>query len=142
VVQILLLEDYPPLRQILAMTLQRAGFQVVVAQSVYAVRQLREQRVGDVLLVDMDGMPVEHWRALHASALAHPPLSIVALLSPESTELRASETLGVQTIVFKPVRRTALLRSITLAMRHRGNAAAEVSRQPGRGNLSSPIVSK
>ena len=117
-VQILLLEDYPPLRHILVLTLQRAGFQVVVAPSVQAVQQARQEHIGDVLLVDVDDVPREDWAAVQALALAHPALPVVALVSPEHADRYAFAPPGVQGLLYKPVRRATLLRALTKVLRN------------------------
>lgn len=120
-VQILLLEDYPPLRHILILTLQRAGYQVLLAPSVPAVQQAWHEHLGDVLLVDVDGVPRGDWAALQALILAYPAYPMVALISPEHADQYAFAPHGSYRVLYKPVRRAALLREITWVIGHNGS---------------------
>jgi DNA-binding response OmpR family regulator len=117
---ILVLEGYPPLRRVLAVTLQRAGCQVKLARSAGEVRQALDQYAWDALLVDMDNVSGESWNVLRGLYTVPHSIPIVALRSPGNDKRTGLETLGVHIILLKPVGRDALLRGITLALKATG----------------------
>lgn len=114
--RILILEDYAPLRRVLAVTLQRAGCQVALARSACEALQVLEQHAYDTLLVDMDMVNGDSWRVLRALDTAHHPIPIVVLLSPGDGEPQELEAFGVRAILPKPVGKEALLRGIRVPL--------------------------
>jgi DNA-binding response OmpR family regulator len=120
VLRVLILEDYAPLYRVLAVTLQRAGWEVALVHSACEALQILEQQAYDTLLVDMDMANGESWRALRALDLAHHSMPIVALLSPGNAERQELEALGVDAILCKPVGKEALLRGIRMTLRNTG----------------------
>jgi DNA-binding response OmpR family regulator len=116
--RILILEYYPPLRRVQAVTLQRAGWDVVSAMSAHEALRAIEQDSFDVFLLDVDIATGESWavlQALRASCDSHP---VVALLDPDTDNWRQQElvALGAKVILHKPVGRESLLRGIDLAL--------------------------
>jgi CheY-like chemotaxis protein len=120
VVRICILEDYPPLSRVLAVTLQRVGCQVTPAQPACEVLQAVDTCAYDALLVDMDRATEESWRALQRLSNPSHPLPIVVLLSPGHGEWPELDAYGVHVVLLKPVSRDALLRGIMLAIQETG----------------------
>jgi two-component system KDP operon response regulator KdpE len=114
--RILLLEDYPPLRRVQTVTLQRAGWHVISAVSAQETLRTIERNSFDVLLLDMDIATGESWtvlQALHANYNSHP---VVALLDPDNQRQQELVALGAKVILYKPVGRETLLKGIDLAL--------------------------
>jgi two-component system KDP operon response regulator KdpE len=114
--RILILEDYPPLRRVQAVTLQRAGWSVVSAMSAQETIRAIERNGFDVLLLDMDIATGESWtvlQALHASCDSYP---VVALLDPDNRRQPELVALGAKVILYKPVGRETLLMGIDMAL--------------------------
>jgi CheY-like chemotaxis protein len=116
VLRICILEDYPPLSRVLAVTLQRIGCHVTLSQSACAVLQGVEQCAYDVLLVDMDRAHAERWRVLRHLATAPYAPPIVILLSPGHGEGQDLDAYGVHAVLLKPVSREALLHGLMLVL--------------------------
>ena len=114
--RILLLEDYPPLRRAQAVTLQRAGWQVVSATSAEEALRRMAHDDFDVLLVDMDMVAGESWTVLQAMHADQDGPAVVVMFSSGSQRQRAVEALGVKVSLRKPVNRESLLRGVTEAL--------------------------
>ena len=121
--RILILEDYAPLRRVLAVTLQRAGCQVTLARSACEALRVLEQHAYDTLLVDMDMANGESWKVLRALDTVRHPIPIVVLLSPEHGAWHELESCGVRAILLKPVGKEALLSGIRMTWRETGRPA-------------------
>jgi DNA-binding response OmpR family regulator len=120
--QILVLEPYPPLRQALACVLQRAGWDVVTAQTDHEMLAALAQDTHDVLLVDLESWADHGWRVLQGlqDAPTHP--AVVLLLHPESPWRPEVWARGVRVIVPTPMRREALLTGVQAALTRAGGA--------------------
>lgn len=114
--RILILEDYPPLRRVLTALLQRAGYRVALAHTARETLQLLEQHIYDLLVMDMDSAKADGRRVIQVLQAAPRHLPVVALLSPQSHWVRGVMTLGVQTVLYKPVGRQALLQGIKTSL--------------------------
>jgi two-component system, OmpR family, torCAD operon response regulator TorR len=114
---ILLVAEYPPLRRVLAMTLERTGYRVTQAFSANNAQQLLAQQAFDLLVCDLDtvsGRSDQLLSVLHAVPQGTP---IVALGSPEDLQQDTSTTLDLRLALAKPVRRKALLAGIRCAQK-------------------------
>jgi CheY-like chemotaxis protein len=114
--RILILEDYPPLRRVQAVTLQRAGWHVVSATSAQETLRELEQNGFDVLLVDMDIATGESWRVLQALHASRDHYPIVALFSAVNRRQQELSALGATVILRKPVSRETLLMGVKMAL--------------------------
>ena len=121
--RVLILEDYAPLRRVLAVTLQRAGCQVMLARSAGEALQVLGRHACDTLLVDMDMADGESWGVLRALDSARHPIPVVVLLSPEHGAWPELESCGVRAILLKPVGKEALLNGIRMTWRDTGRQA-------------------
>jgi CheY-like chemotaxis protein len=107
--QILVLEDYAPLRRVLATLLRREGYRVVLARTAQETLQALERQANDLLIADMDISTGDGWHVLRTLQSLQNSLPVVALLNPESPRVHKAKALGVRTILRKPVGRQALL---------------------------------
>jgi DNA-binding response OmpR family regulator len=113
---ILVLEDYAPLRRIQTVTLQRAGWRVVQAQSAReALQQLQRQHF-DVVLLDMDVATGESWRVLRRLQAEQQQVPVVALLSPGTQRALELQAGSPCVVLAKPVGRQALLAGLDKAL--------------------------
>ena len=114
--QILVLEPYPALRQALAMLLQRAEWHVTAVPTTRATRQALAQDAHDVVLVDLDNAGSAGWNILRALQDRPTPVSLVALLSPDSRSWPDAGAQGPLALVPTPVRREVLLTAVREAL--------------------------
>ena len=119
--RILILEDYPPLRRVLTALLQRAGYRVALAHTARETLQMLGQHIYDVLVMDMDSAKGDGWRVIRVLQAAPRHLPVVVLLSPQSHWVCSVMTLGVQTVLYKPVGRQVLLKGIETSLTAQDN---------------------
>jgi CheY-like chemotaxis protein len=112
VLRILILEDYPPLRRVLAVLLQQAGYRVALARTTGEALRMLGQHAYDLLVMDMDVSNADFRGVMQEVQAASSRLPVVALLSPQSHWARNVTALGVQIVLYKPIRRQALLKGI------------------------------
>jgi DNA-binding response OmpR family regulator len=120
--RILILEDYPPLRRVLAALLQRAGYEVTLARTLRETSQMLGQQTFEVLLMDMDLPKESGWYITQAlqAAPCYPPL-VVLLSSQNHGVLDVVASLDIQTILYKPVGQRALLTGIATSLKSRAD---------------------
>jgi two-component system OmpR family response regulator len=121
--RISILEDYPPLRRVLTVLLQRAGYEVTLARTVRETSQMLGQQTFDVLVMDMD-LPKERGWYITQALQAAPcyPLLVVLLSSQNHSVLDVLTSLDIQTILYKPVGQQALLMGIAASLKSRADA--------------------
>lgn len=113
---ILILEDYLPLRRVLAALLQQAGYQVALARSAREALQMLRQQAYDLLVMDLDSSNMDVRRMVEVLQTVPHHLPVVALLSPQSHWVDNSKALDVQTVLYKPIGRQALLTGIETSL--------------------------
>jgi CheY-like chemotaxis protein len=114
--RVLVLENYPPTRRALALTLQRAGWEVGLAQTDQETLEIVGQKLYDVLLLDMSMPTGDGWTVLEALWAVHNTPPVVALVESESHSQRRLQALGVRIILSKPVGREALIAGVQAAL--------------------------
>lgn len=128
--KILLVDDSITLRQTLALTLQKAGYQVLQAKDGYeAIEQLQHQAdiqlvICDIEMPRMNGFEFLKYRQQDA-ALASIPVFILSSRSAEKHRLIASE-LGATDYITKPFLEHKLIAKVTDVIEN--NAVNSVSR--------------
>jgi DNA-binding response OmpR family regulator len=116
--RILILENYPPTRHALAMTLQRAGWEVVLAQTDHEALLALEQIAYDVLLLEADSPTGDGWRVLSTLQSGHNAIPVVVLVGQEELYQQRAWALGASVVLTKPIGRDALLAGVTAALKH------------------------
>lgn len=114
--RVLVLENYPPTRRALALTLQRAGWEVDLAQTDQETLEIVGQGFYDVLLLDMSMPTGDGWTVLEALRTVHNTTPVVALVQLENHTQRCLQALGVRIILTKPVGREALIAGVQAAL--------------------------
>ena len=120
--RILILENYPPTRQALAVALGRAGWEATLVETDHEAVTMLEQEAYDILLLDVDVPTGDGWRVLQALQAAHHTIPVVALIGAEGMSRQRALALGACIVLAKPVGRKALLAGVRTALRNpRGN---------------------
>ena len=114
--RVLVLENYPPTRRAMALTLQRAGWQVDLAQTDQETLEIVGQEPYDVLLLDMSMPTGDGWTVPEALRAVHNTTPVVALLEFENHSQRCLQAFGVHIILTKPVGREALITGVQAAL--------------------------
>jgi two-component system KDP operon response regulator KdpE len=114
---ILLLEEYPPLRRVLVITLQRAGYRVTPAGSAAEAQQLMAHQAFDMLVCDLEPAGGQRDGLITALRTVPTALPMVVLLSPESRQQYNREPLDTRLVLSKPVGRKALIAGVKTALR-------------------------
>jgi two-component system phosphate regulon response regulator OmpR len=131
---VLLVDDEPELRALLAEYFGRNGFTVMQAENAAAARALVGERVPDVAVLDIN-MPGENGLSL-ARALreAHPRLGLVILTTAgEAVDRIVGLEVGADDYVAKPFELRELLARVRAVLRRlQVTAAAPVHVDPGR----------
>ncbi|HVF67028.1 MAG TPA: ATP-binding protein [Pyrinomonadaceae bacterium] len=128
-VRVLVVDDQPDARELLALVLERAGAVVSTAENADAAVSLLKERPADVLVSDI-GMPGEDGykfvgrvRALPASEGGRVPAVALTAYATEEDRRRALDA-GFEEHISKPVEPSALVAAVvTLAARGRGEGA-------------------
>ena len=126
--RILILENYSPTRHALALTLQRAGWDVDLAQTDQEALLALEQAVYDVLLVEADGPTGDGWRVLTTLHGGQNAIPVVVLVGQEDLRQHRAWALGANVVLSKPIGREALLAGVQEA----------IEQVPGNGNFPPP----
>jgi two-component system, OmpR family, phosphate regulon response regulator OmpR len=116
---VLLFEAYTPLRRVLVVTLQRAGYCVTPARSAAEAQQLMAHQAFDVLVCDLDSPGDQRGRFVTALRTVPTAIPIVALLSPEHRQQYNREPLDTRLVLSKPVSRKALIAGVKIALHPR-----------------------
>jgi DNA-binding response OmpR family regulator len=120
--RILILENYPPTRQALAVTLRRAGWEVALVETDHEAMITLAQNAYDILLLDVDVPTGDGWRVLQALQAVHHTIPIVALIGAEGMSRQRALALGACIVLAKPVGRKTLLAGVRAALKNpRGN---------------------
>jgi DNA-binding response OmpR family regulator len=114
--RILILENYPPTRHALAMTLQRAGWEVALAQTDHEALLALEQGTYDVLLLEADGPTGDGWRVLSTLHGGQNPIPVVVLVGQANVHQKRARALGANVVLPKPIGREALLAGVREAL--------------------------
>jgi two-component system OmpR family response regulator len=110
--RILVLENYRPTSQALALTLQRAGWEVDLVATERDALTALARRIHSMLLMDLDISTGDSWRVLEFLQGTQNVIPVIALLgSGESGHVHA-QTWGIRTILPKPVGRVTLLAAV------------------------------
>jgi CheY-like chemotaxis protein len=110
--RILVLENYLPTSQGLALVLQRAGCEVDLVATDRAALAALAHRTYGMLLMDLDIPTGDGWHVLEALQTTPRLVPIVAMLESGDSRQRHARTLGVHIILPKPVRKAALLAAL------------------------------
>ena len=108
--RMLILESYGPIRQALAMILERAGWEVTLCQTERETTAALAKGRYDVLLMDLEMHSGDGWRFLQR-AMPERATPVIAVLNQDSLRSQQAQDLGVRTILYKPLRRKRLLDS-------------------------------
>ena len=126
--RILILENYPPTRQALALTLRREGWEVDLVQTDQeALLALEQQEAYDVLLLEADISTGDGWRVLSALQAAHNTTPVVVMLGMEGFNQQRAWDMGACVVLTKPVGREALLTGVMTALQNPPNGAEHPS---------------
>jgi DNA-binding response OmpR family regulator len=115
---VLLVDDEPELRALLAEYFGRSGFEVMQAQDAAAARELVAQRVPDVAVLDIN-MPGENGLSLARGLReAHPRLGVVMLTTAgEAIDRIVGLEVGADDYVAKPFELRELLARVRAVLR-------------------------
>lgn len=114
--RILILENYSPIRQALAMTFQRAGWEVDLVQTDHEALSALSREVYDVLLLEADGPTGDGWRVLASLSEDQKAIPLVVLVRQEDARQQRAWSLGASVVLAKPVGREALLAGVRDAL--------------------------
>jgi len=111
--RILVVDDDPSLRNLLAQTLEGAGFQAFMAEDGRKARlQIEEHRI-DLVITDLAMPGEEGMELIRALRKEQPEVKIVAMSGAFGTDvLRAARALGAHISLVKPVSTETILQSI------------------------------
>jgi CheY-like chemotaxis protein len=113
--RILILESYEPIRQALAVILEREGWEVTLSETEQEMSEALMHNNYDVLLVDLEMNSGDGWQVLrHLAPDRATP--IIAILDQESQRSHKAQELGARAVLYKPLRRKRLLDSATAAL--------------------------
>ena len=111
--RILVVDDDPSLRNLLAQTLEGAGFQAFMAEDGREARMRMEEHPIDLVITDLAMPGEEGMELIRALKKARPNVKIVAMSGAFGTDvLRAAGALGAHISLVKPVSAETILRSI------------------------------
>lgn len=119
--RILILENYPPTRQALALTLRREGWEVDLVQTDQEALLALEQEAYDVLLLEADISTGDGWRVLSALQAVHNTTPVVVMIGTEGFNQQRAWDMGACVVLTKPVGRETLLAGVMTALRHPQN---------------------
>ena len=119
--EILILEDYPPLYRALEILLQQAGYQVARVQTAGKALRALSHHAYDLLVMDMDVRHVDFRRLIEELQALPCHLPVVALISPQSHWAHNGTGIGIQIVLHKPIDRQALLRGIEMGLKNHLN---------------------
>ena len=108
-----MVDDDPSLRNLLAQTLEGAGFQAFMAEDGREARlQIEEHRI-DLVITDLAMPGEEGMELIRALRKEQPEVKIVAMSGAFGTDvLRAARALGAHISLVKPLSRETILQSI------------------------------
>jgi len=111
--RILVVDDDPSLRNLLAQTLEGAGFQAFMAEDGRKARlQIEEHRI-DLVITDLAMPGEEGMELIRALRKEQPEVKIVAMSGAFGTDvLRAARALGAHISLVKPVSKETILQTI------------------------------
>ena len=111
--RILVVDDDPSLRNLLAQTLEGAGFQAFTAEDGREARmQIEEHRI-DLVITDLAMPGEEGMELIRALKKEQPDVKIVAMSGAFGTDvLRAARALGAHISLVKPLSKETILQSI------------------------------
>lgn len=111
--RILVVDDDPSLRNLLAQTLEGAGFQAFTAEDGREARLQIEEHQIDLVITDLAMPGEEGMELIRALKKEQPNVKIVAMSGAFGTDvLRAAGALGARISLVKPVSRETILQSI------------------------------
>lgn len=110
--RILVLENYVPTSQGLALVLQRAGCEVELVATDRDTLAALAHRAYGMLLMDLDIPTGDGWRVLEALQATPGLVPIVAMLESAGSRQQLAQALGVRIVLPKPVGREALLAAL------------------------------
>jgi two-component system, OmpR family, KDP operon response regulator KdpE len=117
--KILIVDDEPQIRTLLRVTLARAGYEVVEADSARAALSAKAIDKPDLVLLDL-GLPDRDGLELVAALKAEPAARLIVLSAREETEQKvAALDLGADDYVTKPFDTDELLARVRAALRQR-----------------------
>jgi two-component system, NtrC family, response regulator HydG len=114
--RILIMESYSPTRDALAMTLERAGWEVGLAETDHEALAALEHAGYDVILLDMDVSTGDGWRVLSALREANNTIPVVVLIGSEGISGHQARIPGACVVLSKPVGRDMLLSGVMEAL--------------------------
>lgn len=119
-IRILLVDDDPGVRDMLSLTLRRAGFEVVAARDVASAQVSMETGLPDLIILDwmMPGVSgLEYARQLHREELTHGiPVILLTARDEEDDKLKGFES-GIDDFVTKPFSSKELLARVQAVLR-------------------------
>lgn len=116
--KILILEDYPPLSRALESLLQQAGYHATLAQTVGKALRMLGHHAYDLFIMDMDVCHMEVRRLTDELQALPRHLPMVVLISPQSYWAYNVTCVGLQTVLYKPIARQALLTGIQSSLKN------------------------
>ncbi len=130
---ILIVEDEPSIAEVVALYLQRAGFQTIHAADGLAARSLLEQQtpdlgIIDIMLPELDGLSLTRWLRDRSDM----PIILLTARRAESDRINGLE-LGADDYVVKPFSPQELVSRVRAVLRRSG-------REPGEQPSSQKLV--
>jgi CheY-like chemotaxis protein len=111
--RVLVVDDDPSLRNLLAQTLEEAGFQAFTAEDGREARLRIEEQQIDLVITDLAMPGEEGMELIRALKKEQPDVKIVAMSGAFGTEvLRVARALGAHATLIKPLSREMILQSI------------------------------
>jgi two-component system response regulator (stage 0 sporulation protein F) len=111
--RVLVVDDDPSLRNLLAQTLQGAGYQTFMAEDGRDARMQVEERSIDLVITDLAMPGEEGMELIRTLKKKQPDVKIVAMSGAFGTEvLRAAGALGAHLSLAKPLSKETILRCI------------------------------
>lgn len=109
------------------MTLQRAGWDVSMAQTDHEVLLALQQETYDVLLLEADSPTGDGWRVLTTLQGENKTIPVVVLIGQEELNQQRAWNLGAHVVLAKPIGRDALLAGVMEALDSLSNRGEHTS---------------
>lgn len=115
--EVLVVEDDPGVGKLIQLSLERAGYQIRLAPTIAAARELLQEARPDLVLLDIglpDGDGLDLCAELHADGADGPATLVV---SAQATESSRALMLGARDFIAKPFRASDLTAHVRAALR-------------------------
>lgn len=116
--QILIVDDYQPLREMLKMTLEFAGYEIREAENGNEAIKSHRQSPADLILMDLAMPGKEGIETIIELRRSYPTIKIIAISGTDQVNLKTARMLGADAAFQKPVDDELLIETIDLLLKN------------------------